>query len=92
MDSDLPPTPTPGPTHALPIEQHCPAAIALSWGHPDGRHVLGHIHLGGLVGLVHPGAREGQTENLQQWLNGSQNSAGQTGAAPPPPPALLRDF
>lgn len=86
------PTPTPWPTHALPIEQHCPTVIALSRHHPNGCHIPGHVHLGSLVGLVHSGTREGQTENLQQWLNRSQNSAGQIGAAPSPPPALLQDF
>lgn len=58
------------PTHTLPIEQHCPAAVALSRGYPDGCHILGHVHLHSLVGPVHPGARVGQMEHLQQWLSG----------------------
>lgn len=60
--------PHPQPTHTLPIEQHCPAAVALSRGHPDGCHIPGRIHLGSLVGSGCPGAWEGQTEHLQQRL------------------------
>ena len=87
------PHPPPQATHTLPVEQHCPAVVALSWSHPDGCHILGHIHLFGLVGPGHAGAREGQTERLQQWLRvGSRSSAGQAGAVPDTPPALLRGF
>lgn len=34
----------PKPTHTLPVEQHCPAVVALKRSHYDGRRLLGHIH------------------------------------------------
>lgn len=62
-------------TAALPIEQHHPAVVTLSRGYPDGCHIPGHVHLGSLVELVHPGAREGQTEHLEQWLGRAVSKA-----------------
>lgn len=56
--------------------------VALGWSHPDGCHVLGHIHLLGLVGPGHARAGEAQAECLQRGLSGRPEVAGQTGAAP----------